>query len=116
MNIQLKRAYEAPAKSDGQRVLVDRLWPRGVAKANAALDGWLKDVAPSTELRKWFGHDPDKWTEFKQRYRKELKDNPAWDELVALAKKGTLTLVYAAKDSAHNEAVVLKSLLEHRGS
>lgn len=114
MNIQLKRAYEAPVKSDGQRVLVDRLWPRGVQSERRI--GCLVERRENVELRKWFGHDPDKWTEFKQRYRKELKDNPAWDELVALAKKGTLTLVYAAKDSAHNEAVVLKSLLEHRGS
>lgn len=108
----VKRAYEPPASHDGQRILVDRLWPRGVAKVNARIDLWLKEVAPSTELRQWFKHDPEKWTEFKKRYRAELKDNPAWPELQALAHQGDLTLVYAAKDQSHNEAVVLKQLLE----
>lgn len=112
MNVALKRAYEAPAELDGRRVLVDRLWPRGVSKVEARIDLWLKEVAPSTALRRWFGHDPEKWSEFKKRYRAELKGNPAWDELRALAREGHLTLVYAAKDRAHNDAVVLKELLE----
>ena len=112
MSVQLKRAYESPAKSDGYRVLVDRLWPRGLAKVKARIDLWLKAVAPSTELRQWFGHDPEKWSEFKKRYRAELKHNPAWPELQSLARQKDLTLVYAAKDQLHNEAVVLKQLLE----
>ena len=112
MSVQLKRAYESPAKSDGYRVLVDRLWPRGLAKVRARIDLWLKAVAPSTELRQWFGHDPEKWSEFKKRYRAELKNNPAWPELQSLARQKDLTLVYAAKDQLHNEAVVLKQLLE----
>ena len=112
MNVMLKRAYEPPAKNDGERILVDRLWPRGLAKVKAKVDLWLKEVAPSTELRQWFGHDPEKWSEFKKRYRAELKINPAWSELQALARQRDLTLVYAAKDQLHNEAVVLKQLLE----
>ena len=108
----MKRAYEEPHQGDGYRVLVDRLWPRGVSKANAKIDLWLKEVAPSTELRKWFAHDPEKWTEFKRRYRLELKDNSAWPELQAMARQKQLTLVYAAKDEIHNEAAVLKGLLE----
>ncbi|MBB1473254.1 DUF488 domain-containing protein [Luteimonas sp. MC1782] len=110
----LKRAYESPAKNDGERILVDRLWPRGLAKVKAEIDLWLKEVAPSTGLRQWFGHDPEKWSEFKRRYRAELQINPAWSELQALARQGDLTLVYAAKDQLHNEAVVLKELLERR--
>lgn len=113
MNIQLKRAYEAPAASDDYRILVDRLWPRGLAKVKAKIDLWLKEVAPSTELRQWFGHDPDKWPEFEKRYRAELKTNPAWPELQALAhQKEVMTLVYAARDQLHNEAVVLQQLLQ----
>lgn len=112
MNVTLKRAYEPPAKSDGYRILVDRLWPRGLAKVKAKIDLWLKEVAPSTELRQWFGHDPEKWIEFKRRYRAELKNNPAWPELQSLARQKDLTLVYASNDQLHNEAVVLKQLLE----
>jgi len=112
VNVALKRAYDSPTKDDGYRVLVDRLWPRGLAKVKAKIDLWLKEVAPSTELRKWFGHDPEKWSEFKKRYRAELKNNPAWPELQSLAHKKNLTLVYAAKDQSHNEAIVLKELLE----
>ena len=112
MNVLLKRAYESPASDDGYRVLVDRLWPRGVSKAKAQIDLWLKEVAPSTGLRQWFGHDPEKWTGFKQRYRTELKSNPAWSELQALARQKHLTLVYAARDQVHNEAALLKHLLE----
>lgn len=110
--VQLKRAYDASAESDGYRVLVDRLWPRGLAKVDARIDLWLKEVAPSTELRTWFGHDPGKWSAFQQRYRAELQDNPAWHALQALARREPLTLVYAARDTQHNHAVVLKQLLE----
>lgn len=112
MEVSLKRAYEAAAEADGMRILVDRLWPRGLAKAKARFDLWLKEVAPSTELRKWFAHDPDKWTEFKQRYRAELKDSAALRQLKDLSCESHITLVYAARDEAHNEAVVLKQILE----
>lgn len=112
MNVKLKRAYESPTATDGERILVDRLWPRGLAKVKAKIDLWLKDVAPSTELRKWFGHDPEKWSEFKKRYRAELKGKPALSELQALSRQKDITLVYAAKDQSHNEAVVLKQILE----
>lgn len=115
MAIQLKRAYEKPARADGFRVLVDRVWPRGLNKADVKVDQWLKSVAPSTELRKWFGHDPDKWSEFKRRYFKELDSRP--DELALLRKKaaeGPLTLVFSAKDERFNNAVALKEYLESR--
>lgn len=112
MDVMLKRAYEGSHKGDGYRVLVDRLWPRGLSKQKAEIDLWLKEVAPSTELRKWFAHDPEKWTEFKRRYRLELKGNSAWPELQTMAREKQLTLVYAAKDESHNEAVVLNKLLE----
>ena len=112
MNVMLKRAYDPPAETDGTRILVDRLWPRGLTKAKAGIDLWLKDVAPSTALRQWFGHDPEKWLEFTQRYCAELAPNPAWSELRALARQGDITLVYAAKDQLHNEAAALKQLLD----
>ena len=109
MKINIKRVYEAPAKDDGTRILVDRLWPRGLTKEKAAVDIWLKEIAPSTELRKWFAHEPAKWAEFKKRYHHELKEN---NEQVLLLKeqlkKGPVTLVYGAKDKEHNEALVLK--------
>ena len=108
----IKRIYEPANPNDGYRVLVDRLWPRGVSKERAALDEWAKDIAPSTDLRKWFAHDPQKWTEFTRRYRLELQGNPAWPELQAIARQKALTLVYAAKDEVHNEAVVLRRLLD----
>lgn len=110
MTILLKRAYEAPARSDGVRILVDRLWPRGVPKTG--IDLWLKDVAPSTALRQWFAHDPDRWAEFKERYRVELQDNPALDELRALVAGSDVTLLYGARDETHNQAVVLKEILD----
>jgi len=111
--IKLKRVYESANKNDGYRVLVDRLWPRGLTKEKAHLDLWLKDIAPSTELRKWFGHDPSKWSEFKKRYHKELKENHiAVAQLMNLLKKRDITVVYGAKDEIHNEAVVLKEYLE----
>jgi len=111
-NIRIKRAYEEPAGEDGERILVDRLWPRGLTKEKAKVDLWLKDVAPSTELRKWYAHDPAKWAEFRSRYLEELKRN---EEQLSLLRhetaKGTVTLVYGAKDKEHNEAVVLQELL-----
>jgi uncharacterized protein YeaO (DUF488 family) len=109
--VSLKRAYEAPAKGDGQRVLVDRIWPRGVSKTEARIDVWLKDVAPSTELRKWFGHKPERWAEFRTRYRRELKDNSAVSALRQIMAQGPVTLVYGAKDTQHNQAVVLAEYL-----
>jgi uncharacterized protein YeaO (DUF488 family) len=112
--IQIKRAYAAPAAGDGRRVLVDRLWPRGVSKADARLDDWMKDVAPSDALRRWFGHKPERWDEFRRRYRKELDGNPAVETLRQLAAEGPLTLVYGAKDEIHNDAVVLAERLAER--
>lgn len=110
--VRLKRVYEPPASDDGTRVLIDRLWPRGMKKANAAVDQWMKEIAPSTELRKWFGHDPDRWPEFRRRYRSEIRQHPAeFKRLRELAQHGQLTLVYAAHDAEHNDAVVLRSLL-----
>ena len=109
----VKRVYDKPAKEDGMRILVDRLWPRGLTKQKAANDLWMKDIAPSTELRKWFGHDPDKWSEFRKKYLKELKANK--DPVLVLKehlKKGPVTLVYGARDQEHNEALVLKELLD----
>jgi len=112
--LQLKRAYEPASRSDGQRILVERLWPRGVSKENAALDLWLKDVAPSPQLRKWFGHDPARWKQFEQKYWKELESHAdAVDLLRQKAKKGTVTLVYGARDEQHNAAVALKEFIEH---
>lgn len=113
-NIQLKRAYEPPSSADGARILVDRLWPRGMSKERAAIDHWMKDVAPSPELRRWFGHDPKRWNEFCRRYRTELSHHEGLlRELRAMARKGPLTLIYAARDEAHNEAVVLRDVLIH---
>lgn len=113
--IQLKRAYEAAAAVDGRRVLVERLWPRGVKKTDLPLDAWRKEVAPSTALRQWFSHDPRKWPEFQKRYRAELRANPAVQELLAeAARPGRLTLIYSSHDEAHNNAVVLKHFLESK--
>jgi uncharacterized protein YeaO (DUF488 family) len=115
--IQVKRVYEKPSRKDGLRILVDRLWPRGLTKERAAVKLWLKDVAPSTELRKWFGHDPAKWKQFQVRYRKELREKK--DALKLLKQKSgehTVTLVYGARDEEHNEALILKKILEDRGT
>ena len=113
MTIKLKRAYEAPAKPDGQRILVERLWPRGVKKEAAALDDWFKELAPSPALRKWYGHEPEKWPEFQRRYCKELAANlDEVERLRALCAKRTVTFVYAAKDKERNSAVVLRAYLE----
>src|SRR6516162_74391 len=111
--IHLKRAYEKASKSDGMRILVERLWPRGVSKEKAAIDLWVKDLAPSPELRKWYGHDPEKWPEFRKRYLAEVRNaGEAMKQLEALVKKGTVTFVYAAADEQRNSALVLKAFLE----
>ncbi|MCK8519650.1 DUF488 domain-containing protein [Methanoculleus sp. 7T] len=111
--IRIKRIYEEPSEDDGLRVLVDRLWPRGISKERALIDRWEKDLAPTTELRRWFGHDPAKWEEFLQRYRAELEGR---EELLTRlqheANDGTVTLLYAAKDEEHNNAVALKRYIE----
>jgi uncharacterized protein YeaO (DUF488 family) len=112
MDVRLKRAYEPPAASDGYRVLVDRLWPRGVSREQARLDEWARELAPSTQLRRWFAHDPERFAEFKGRYAKELAaQNDKLRELRRRARQGTLTLVYGARDTEHNEAVVLAEIL-----
>jgi uncharacterized protein YeaO (DUF488 family) len=111
-DVRLKRAYEPQAASDGTRILIDRLWPRGVSKAAAAVDLWIKEIAPSTALRKWFGHDPARWQEFRRRYAAELREHV--EELRGLrdqARRGPVTLVYSAHDEAHNDAVVLRDIL-----
>jgi uncharacterized protein YeaO (DUF488 family) len=112
--IRIKRVYDAPEPGDGPRYLVERLWPRGVKKEDAELTAWLKDVAPTTELRKWYNHEPERWEEFQRRYREELKDDAhkrALEELRQAARRGPITLVYAAHDEERNSAVVLKQLL-----
>jgi uncharacterized protein YeaO (DUF488 family) len=112
--VRIKRAYEAPSAADGTRVLVDRLWPRGLKKADARLSQWMKEIAPSTELRKWFGHDPQRWAEFRRRYRAELSGKRELvGQLREVARRGPLTLVYSAHDEAHNQAVVLRETLLH---
>jgi uncharacterized protein YeaO (DUF488 family) len=111
-NVKLKRAYDEPAAPDGVRILVDRLWPRGVTKEVAAIDLWAKDLAPSPELRKWFGHDPDRWTEFRRRYTAEMRQHAEQlDKIRELARHGTVTLIYAARDQEHNEAVIIRDML-----
>lgn len=111
--LKIKRAYDAPSASDGKRILVDALWPRGIAKTELKLHDWWKDLAPSTELRKWYGHDPDKWPEFRKRFAAELKKKPeAVQRLRALADKGTVTLVYSSREEKLNNAVALKELVE----
>jgi uncharacterized protein YeaO (DUF488 family) len=113
--IQLKRVYEPASKQDGQRLLVERLWPRGVSKSHARLDAWLKDIAPSPELRVWFGHDPAKWQTFCRRYFAELDSNPeVWEPVLAATKHHTVTLVYSSHDIEHNNAVALKQFLEQK--
>ncbi len=111
--LKVKRVYDPPAKEDGYRILVDRVWPRGFTKERARVDEWRKDLGPSDALRKWFGHDPDKWDEFRRRYRKELQDSGRWADLLAIAeraKKEDVTLVFGARDAAHNQAVALKEM------
>lgn len=112
MTVLLKRIYEPTKASDGKRVLVDRLWPRGISKERAKLKLWLKEIAPSTELRKWFNHDPKKWPEFQKRYKQELRNNQdAVNQLKSLAKKQTVTLLYGARDEEHNEALVIQQFI-----
>ena len=113
--IRLKRAYEKCSADDGVRILVERLWPRGLTKTKAALDLWIKDVAPSPNLRKWFGHDPARWKQFRQRYWKELKDKKDVGVLRRKAREGRVTFIYAAHDVEHNGALALKEFIERRG-
>ena len=111
--IRLKRAYEPASPQDGKRILVERLWPRGIRKEDLELDEWTKEVAPSTELRRWFAHDPAKWDEFRRRYFEELKQNPeVWKPLLSSAKRGTITLVFSSHDQRHNNAAALKQFVE----
>lgn len=110
--IRLKRAYEPPSAEDGPRILIDRLWPRGVKKKEAQIDQWAKDIAPSTELRKWFGHEPERWEEFRRRYKAELRQHSQQlESLRELARSDAITLVYAAHDESRNDAVVLRDVL-----
>lgn len=112
--IRIKRAYDPASAEDGFRILVDRLWPRGLTKEKAAVDLWLKEIAPSTELRKWFDHDATKWEQFKSKYSKELSENPANLEIIRdHLKKQSITLLYAARDTAHNEAILLQEILNN---
>lgn len=116
--VKLKRAYEAADKGDGYRILVDRLWPRGISKRRLMIESWDRDLAPSHTLRRWFGHDPKRWPEFVRRYRQEMKKTPAAEHLRELARravKGTVTLVYSARDVEHNDAVVLRNEIEALG-
>jgi uncharacterized protein YeaO (DUF488 family) len=110
--LKLKRAYDPASKTDGTRVLVERLWPRGLSKAKLRVDAWLKDVGPSTELRKWFSHDPEKWSRFRARYFRELDSQPnAWRPILSAARRGRVTLVYSSHDEQHNNAVALQDYL-----
>ncbi len=113
--IKLKRVYEPMGNNDGKKFMVERLWPRGVKKTALANAVWLKDVAPSTELRKWFGHDPKKWEEFQRRYRAELKEHqPVLESILEAARRGTVTLLYSSHDTEHNNAVVLRDYLQRK--
>lgn len=117
--VWLRRAYEPPTHNDGYRVLVDRVWPRGVSKDDIGIDEWAKEIAPSDELRKWFGHDPERWDEFERRYRAELDDlddaaGEALDALVRRTRSGRITLVYGAHDEQHNQATVLRDVIDER--
>lgn len=113
--LRVKRVYEPCAKADGHRILVDRLWPRGLSKEKAAVDEWLREIAPSSELRRWFQHDPEKWPEFQKRYRHELRAHgDVLRQIADRAARGTVTLLYGARDEAHNDAVVLAAVLRRR--
>ena len=113
--LKLKRAYDPAAEADGTRILVERLWPRGLSKAKVRVDTWLKEVAPSTDLRKWFGHDPEKWPQFRERYFRELDERPdAWQPIVSNARRGLVTLIYSSHDTVHNNAVALQEYLRAR--
>jgi uncharacterized protein YeaO (DUF488 family) len=111
--LKLKRAYDPAAKADGTRILVERLWPRGLSREKVHVDTWLKDVAPSTDLRKWFGHDPEKWPQFRERYFRELDARPeAWQQILSKARRGLVTLIYSSHDTLHNNAVALQEYLQ----
>ena len=113
--LKVKRAYEVAARSDGKRFLVERLWPRGIKKSDLQIDAWLKDVAPSTELRRWFSHDPAKWQEFRRRYSAELERNPqSWQPIIEAARQKTVTLIYSSHDSEHNNALALRDYLANK--
>jgi uncharacterized protein YeaO (DUF488 family) len=113
--IKLKRAYDPVSRTDGTRFLVERLWPRGVAKTDLRIDAWLKEAGPSTELRKWFSHDPDKWAGFRSRYFRELDSRPeAWHPIASAARRGTVTLVYSSHDTRHNNAVALQQYMQRK--
>ncbi|GIW03830.1 MAG: hypothetical protein KatS3mg059_0450 [Thermomicrobiales bacterium] len=115
IRIRLRRVYAPPEADDGMRVLVDRIWPRGVSKERARVDLWLRDVAPSDDLRRWFGHDPARWEEFQARYRQELEDDPVrLAPLFEAVRRGPVTLLYSARDEHHNQAVALKAIVEER--
>ena len=114
MSIRIKRVYDPPEPGDGRRILIDRLWPRGLTKDAAALDEWLRELAPSTELRRWFGHEPARWEEFQRRYRAELDERPEFAVLRERAAREDLTLLYGARDPAHNNAVALRDYLDGR--
>lgn len=113
--VTLKRAYDAVSRTDGTRFLVERLWPRGISKATFRVDAWLKEVGPSTGLRKWFSHDPEKWDEFRRRYFRELASKPeSWQPIVSAARRGRVTLVYSSHDTQHNNAVALQEFLRKK--
>lgn len=115
MTIHIKRVYEPPSPDDGVRYLVDQLWPRGIKREELQIEAWIKEVAPSKDLREWFGHEPEKWEEFRSRYFQELNQNEqAWQPLVEAARSGTVTLVYSARDEARNNALALKQYLDER--
>lgn len=115
MDIRIKRIYEEPAPEDGYRLLVDRLWPRGVPKQKASIDAWMKEIGPSSDLRRWYGHDAERWPEFKQRYWEELDASPDLvGEVISLARAGTVTLLFSARDTEHNQAVALAEYLGSR--
>lgn len=115
LHIQIKRAYEKPSLDDGIRILVDRLWPRGLSKKSAGIDQWAKEIAPSTELRKWFSHDPARWKEFNRRYKAELQGQAEkLEDIRRLARREPITLVYGARDELHNDAIVLRDILNHK--
>lgn len=115
MQIRIKRTYDAPARGDGRRILVERLWPRGMKKEALDADAWTKEVAPSTELRKWFDHREERWDEFRRRYREELDENPgAWEPILEAGARGPVTLLYSAHDTLHNGALVLRDYLVER--
>ena len=113
--LRIKRTYDPPARGDGRRILVERLWPRGMKKEAVAADAWMKEVAPSTELRRWFGHQVERWEEFRRRYREELDANPgAWEPILDAERRGAVTLLYSAHDAEHNGALVLRDYLVER--